>query len=1126
MKSKKTSPEWDSSKMLKFRFSHHFSQETKETPRNLQNIKKSEIDEFIFSDCLSLISDAIQSTSSQIHEKTAKALLASLDTSIKNIILSKEYELAIYLQKSKKTPVEPGLNFQNIHDSKPKTLKIDAKKEFLSKKVKINKIWNSIPGSLLNSPTVIYRSPSNYLNHSQSCSISPIENFKPSFFDFKTKEELIEKLENFREKLLNFNLSAMNVLNNDAKTTEYERKITELKNEIKSLTFQNQKISDCFEKSLSIIKSLQNKVETLENSKNWEKIRLESEESERLKKIALEKNKNLILKCTNLKEQIKQNKQREKNDKNYLITSKENIFEQLKEFSINYESNFKNIIEKQEFINEKFFLLIKTINLTSLKQKSLNSDFLSRISQEKKELTEENNQIKELLLQKTKTLQESEKKIENFNKVTEESLKIIEKLSTETQKKSNKIRDQQVELFTLKNSSNAVNLSLITLQTENTQLLFNINNLEKNNLELAKENKKLKKKLEKHEKNFEENIEKLQIFQKNEENLKTQIKECENTKNTLISIIELKNRLGQDQETKKNQEIEENKTETSENKKIIHSLLELKTKNKALKESFLSLKNFCENFVIFFTENYEEITKIVKTLKIFEENYKKSFDDLKAKDDEIAGLYASLKKLEAFISLLQNFLEKCKNSENNLNIIKSKIFTIVSIIKTNFQENDELLALGIIEKYLKRCESSLVEKTNPIIRQKTDNFDSQKFIKCSFCNSKDSNISQYKNTIFMIKKELELFSESIKDTINNTNTEILQTSDQISKYLIKKTTSSAVLKLIKSTQNFSIQSNTLQILPYMPLKVSTKIQTLTEKIFQTDSSLVIEKLSNLCKNLIETQDSLQNNPRFKDLETFIEKFLDFALSIKNNLVFDLKRLEDSLKETQYLLELEKYKKNQIFDQFQNLKKNEANNTLLIENIRNTLGINSTEDLAQCIQNLIENRHQNTENSFWNAELIYSPEEEIEMLINASSLRAELEKMEISGISECSNLTVSELKSEVEKKNDKIKEKKLKIQRNKQQINLLKTELRELENKKETEINSLTQKILLMQSEISQTQRFEPSFVKEIFSNLIKRIPESLKLEDYISSVYKLLEFTDSEIDLIIKDRKAKTIRKK
>ena len=66
----------------------------------------------------------------------------------------------------------------------------------------------------------------------------------------------------------------------------------------------------------------------------------------------------------------------------------------------------------------------------------------------------------------------------------------------------------------------------------------------------------------------------------------------------------------------------------------------------------------------------------------------------------------------------------------------------------------------------------------------------------------------------------------------------------------------------------------------------------------------------------------------------------------------------------------------------------------------------------------------------------------------------------------------------------------------------------------------------MQSEISQTQRFEPSFVKEIFSNLIKRIPESLKLEDYISSVYKLLEFTDSEIDLIIKDRKAKTIRKK
>ena len=165
-------------------------------------------------------------------------------------------------------------------------------------------------------------------------------------------------------------------------------------------------------------------------------------------------------------------------------------------------------------------------------------------------------------------------------------------------------------------------------------------------------------------------------------------------------------------------------------------------------------------------------------------------------------------------------------------------------------------------------------------------------------------------------------------------------------------------------------------------------------------------------------------------------------------------------------------------------------------------------------------------SCWNAELIYSPEEEIEMLINASSLRAELEKMEISGISECSNLTVSELKSEVEKKNDKIKEKKLKIQRNKQQINLLKTELRELENKKETEINSLTQKILLMQSEISQTQRFEPSFVKEIFSNLIKRIPESLKLEDYISSVYKLLEFTDSEIDLIIKDRKAKTIRKK
>ena len=286
-------------------------------------------------------------------------------------------------------------------------------------------------------------------------------------------------------------------------------------------------------------------------------------------------------------------------------------------------------------------------------------------------------------------------------------------------------------------------------------------------------------------------------------------------------------------------------------------------------------------------------------------------------------------------------------------------------------------------------------------------------------------------------------------------------------------------------------------------------------ILQADNNLsYIERLEFMSNQLKDLKESFELLNPISTSDNFFDKLLEFISISERNHSLETTKLRESLKEMNIQLTIEKYKFNQANEQRTILQSSQQ----LVQDIKVILGSQFTGDLLENIRQLLENKHFNTRNSISSEELIYTPEEEFEIILNTTSLKAELDKMEISYISECEDNRIIEFKEEIKELEKKVKDKKGEIFRNKEQIRVLKNEIREAEMKKQKEMSMLEDKIQMMEEQLRSSQRFEKVFVKELFSNLVKRIPESININGFTFSVFKLLEFTDDDIQLISKER--------
>ena len=85
--------------------------------------------------------------------------------------------------------------------------------------------------------------------------------------------------------------------------------------------------------------------------------------------------------------------------------------------------------------------------------------------------------------------------------------------------------------------------------------------------------------------------------------------------------------------------------------------------------------------------------------------------------------------------------------------------------------------------------------------------------------------------------------------------------------------------------------------------------------------------------------------------------------------------------------------------------------------------------------------------------------------------------------------------------------------------MLKSEIRETEKKRNLEANTSKAKFQKNEETPTSNKTLEIGFVKDLFINLIKKVPENIRINDFIIPAFKILQITDKEISMIAKERK-------
>ena len=121
---------------------------------------------------------------------------------------------------------------------------------------------------------------------------------------------------------------------------------------------------------------------------------------------------------------------------------------------------------------------------------------------------------------------------------------------------------------------------------------------------------------------------------------------------------------------------------------------------------------------------------------------------------------------------------------------------------------------------------------------------------------------------------------------------------------------------------------------------------------------------------------------------------------------------------------------------------------------------------------------------------------------------------------------AKLKSELTIKEEKIEKKKRTLQLHREQITVLKEQLR----KNGEEINGLRLEIKELEGKLQSSMAINLPYLKQIYANLITKIKVDKGTEDLISILFKILDFSNEELDKIQQQRKgfkklSKTSRK-
>ena len=359
--------------------------------------------------------------------------------------------------------------------------------------------------------------------------------------------------------------------------------------------------------------------------------------------------------------------------------------------------------------------------------------------------------------------------------------------------------------------------------------------------------------------------------------------------------------------------------------------------------------------------------------------------------------------------IINSLNEKIKKLENEkLETVKKND---IAIFKAVTRSEEILIDLNYARRANCELEKKNKECQQEIMKLKQENYKFEKTIHLKSASlhkrAKSEATINEKKLIYNFKAFLGIFKQLCEEEISKYSKDLNDTHNKINEkfqILIQSNSIPKRKSYEKDFSNFSIITNNIKILPIeMNPDINNLISILEYNKILTHKSST-NNLNNLIIELIEIKENLDIICPSEE-EPFIKNLSNFIIKAKKNLASQTKKLEESVKEIQCQLAIEKYKNKQVAEEIEKYKGYEG----VLNQIKALFGDKFAGDIVETIKSYLESRVLQSENSIISGELIYSPEEEFDMIIDANSLKTALEKNELSDINESKNSAILELK---------------------------------------------------------------------------------------------------------------------
>jgi len=741
-----------------------------------------------------------------------------------------------------------------------------------------------------------------YINHKQN-------DFEANIRVFPNKSKEKNNNNSYFNRLIYFsNKGKLNIANDLKKKEKELKKQVEIDNNLK---IQNNLLLEKNKKLEKNEENLKQNILKIKNELNQKQQELEieknSNEVSKLKREELMNNNNNYLNQINyldkeikeknneineLKNKNKENEDKIKKEYEKLIEKQNNEIKNLKQNEWNNknkeEKDKEEIIKNNKLLNEEN---------NSLKNEIINSKKI--IEQLQKEKNEINKKIKEKddeynkIIKLNKEYEDKINEMKNKNKELELNNCNIKKDLEEKTKKINEFKVKEDELNNMNKITEELQKKIKQLESDNNIKEQKIKSLEKNIEELKeKENKKIKEyKIEKLETG-------IQIFPLEKEKTESSNKEKENENKDNKNNDDLNNEY---KELLKQKEEEISKLK-EENKKIIKN-----------QEKNNEAKNQNQNDIDNFKNQIKDLKKYIKDLKNKNnEEYKKREDELSLKDNELKNREKELEKKNSDIKNLEqeinkkiSFLEDKENLLDNeyKNIEKEKEqLQQKSIDNSKLQKEYDNLKI----KYL-----DLMKNTNN--KKSVKNSFSTDEKKCVMDKNKNAYFAQYNNyidnNILNIsgsrggKEPLKEYESPTLVGLNNigatcfmnSTLQCLSQTKGLTNYFLNERNEEKIIN-----NNIALKNkNDLQLSPVYHELIKILWKKDGEKSFSPN------KFMNIVNNM---------NPLFKTGQAGDAK--DFIIFVLEQIHKELKK-SVNVNKSQNLLPLNQYDKNNAFNYFFN-----------------------------------------------------------------------------------------------------------------------------------------------------------------------------------------------------------------